>query len=232
MISMNSICKTYRKDGGQVVHAVDNVSLEIGAGEFVAITGPSGSGKSTLLSIIGLLDVPDSGSYSFQGREVSRMTIDELAAIRNMKMGFVFQQFHLLPKTSARENVELPLLYSKRSDINGLSERALEKVGLKDRIEHTPGEMSGGEQQRVAIARALINEPDLLLADEPTGNLDARSGDEVMAILKTLNLQGTTIVLITHDMHVASYANRTITIVEGRMSDSLAKDSVSISERN
>ena len=232
MISTSNLCKSYKKDRGQVVNAADHVSLDIAKGEFVAITGPSGSGKSTLLNIIGLLDIPDSGTYTFQGREVSAMTIDELAHIRNLKMGFVFQQFHLLPRTTAKDNVELPLLYSRRSSIAGLSETALEKVGLKDRMQHTPAELSGGEQQRVAIARALINEPDILLADEPTGNLDARSGVEIMDILRGLNERGTTIVLITHDMHIASFADRVLTMVDGKLPAETMKVTVASSRTN
>lgn len=222
MISIKDLCKSYRlnsaeREKSNTVKAVDNISLQIDNGEFVAIVGPSGSGKSTLMNIIGLIDIPDSGSYKLENKEVSELQIDQLAEIRNKKIGFVFQQFHLLPKTSAKENVELPLIYSHRKNINGLSEKALTMVGLKERMFHAPAELSGGEQQRVAIARALVNEPEIILADEPTGNLDTKSGEEIMNIFKELNSSGKTIILITHDMNIASYAGRILKLVDGKI---------------
>lgn len=221
MIVVNNLCKVYRKENAQPVAAVNNVSLRIERGEFVAFVGPSGSGKSSLMNILGLLDVPDSGSYTFEGKEVSSMSIDELAEIRNKKIGFVFQQFHLLPKVSARENVELPLIYSDKASIDGLAERALAQVGLQDRIEHTSEELSGGQQQRVAIARALVNDPDIILADEPTGNLDSTSGEEIMNIFRHLHAGGKTIILITHDTEKASCAQRLVRIADGAIVDEI-----------
>jgi len=215
-ISLKGVSKTYRK-GVEEVRALVNVSLEVSPGEFVAVVGPSGSGKSTLMNIVGLLDRPDSGSYKLDGRDVEDLDSDELARMRNEKIGFVFQTFHLLPRTTAVENVELPLIYSSRHDISGLGERALEAVGLKDRAMHLPSELSGGQQQRVAIARALVNEPEIILADEPTGNLDSRAGLEVLAIFQELNRQGKTLVLITHDEAVAALAGRVVEIVDGRI---------------
>jgi len=217
MISVSNLYKTYKKENSQPVAAVNNVSLHIKQGEFSAIVGPSGSGKSTLMNILGLLDVPDSGSYLFEGKEISAMKIDELAEIRNKKIGFVFQQFYLLPKISAKENVELPLIYSDKKNIGGLAEKALMQVGLGDRIYHTSAELSGGQQQRVAIARALVNDPDMILADEPTGNLDSKSGAEIMNIFKRLNSEGKTIILITHDMNIASAAQKILKIVDGKL---------------
>jgi putative ABC transport system ATP-binding protein len=218
MIEVKDIYKRYEKEGS-VVHALDGVSLTIEPGEFVAIHGPSGSGKSTLLNVLGLLDQADEGMYRLDGRDVSTFSADELAAYRNLKIGFVFQSFHLLPKTPAIENVELPLIYSDRSDLSGLAMKALDKVGLADRASHGPGELSGGQQQRVAIARALVNEPDLILADEPTGNLDSRSGLAIMAILQELNADGVTVVLITHDAELARMASRRVEIVDGRITN-------------
>ncbi len=218
MIELKDIYKRYEKEGS-VVHALDGVSLTIEPGEFVAIHGPSGSGKSTLLNVLGLLDQADDGMYRLDGRDVSTFSADELAAYRNLKIGFVFQSFHLLPKTPAIENVELPLIYSDRSDLSGLAMKALDKVGLADRASHGPGELSGGQQQRVAIARALVNEPDLILADEPTGNLDSSSGLAIMAILQELNADGVTVVLITHDAELAGMASRRVEIVDGRITN-------------
>ncbi len=215
MIEIDGVHKRYVKDAN-VVHALDGVSLTIDRGEFVAIFGPSGSGKSTLLNMLGLLDHPDEGTYRLDGRDVSTFGPDELAAFRNAKIGFVFQSFHLLPKTPAIENVELPLIYSDRSNLSGLAMKALEKVGLVDRASHVPSELSGGQQQRVAIARALVNEPDLILADEPTGNLDSKSGLEIMEILQDLNAEGVTVVLVTHDAALARMASRRVEIVDGR----------------
>jgi ABC-type lipoprotein export system ATPase subunit len=218
MIDVKNVYKQYQKDDN-VVHALDDVSLRIERGEFVAIVGPSGSGKSTLLNMLGLLDRPDSGAYQFDSSDVYALSADELAALRNQKIGFVFQSFHLLPKTPAIENVELPLIYSDRSDLNGLAMKALDRVGLADRASHDPSELSGGQQQRVAIARALVNEPDLILADEPTGNLDSRSGLAIMATLQGLNADGSTIVLVTHDVGLAQMASRRVKIIDGRITD-------------
>jgi len=215
MIELHDIRKTYTRPTGETVNAVAGVSLAIERGEFVAITGTSGSGKSTLMNILGLLDRPTVGRYTFDGDNVATLGVREQARFRNARVGFVFQAFHLLPRTSALENVELPLLYSDRKSVDGLGRKALEAVGLGDRMQHTPSELSGGQQQRVAIARALVNEPDLLLADEPTGNLDARSADEVMTILGDLNRSGRTIVLVTHDAAMAAHAQRVVRIENG-----------------
>lgn len=214
MIELRNVNKTYRKDADEV-RALSDVSLDVQTGEFVAVVGPSGSGKSTLMNVVGLLDRPDSGEYHLDGKAVDGFSPDELARLRNEKIGFVFQTFHLLPKTTALENVELPLIYSSRSDIEGKGAKALEMVGLKDRIKHLPSELSGGQQQRVAIARALVNDPELILADEPTGNLDSKAGLEIMAIFQELNRLGKTVVLITHDSAVATMAKRVVEIVDG-----------------
>ncbi len=219
MIEIKNLSKTYNKENQQTVKALDDVSLQIGKGEFVAIVGPSGSGKSTLMNILGLIDTPNSGSYRLNNKEVAALGIDELAKIRNKEIGFVFQQFHLLPGTSAKENVELPLIYSDRTNINGLAEKALDLVGLSERMNHSPEVLSGGQQQRVAIARALVNDPEIILADEPTGNLDSQSGRDIMNILQDLNDAGRTIVLITHDMNIAASAGRVFKIVDGKVEE-------------
>ncbi len=219
MIELHHITKTYVRNGSDPIQALDDVSLRIDRGEFVAIVGSSGSGKSTLMSILGILDQPTSGHYFFDERDVSKLDVHAQARFRNKRVGFVFQAFHLLPRTSALENVELPLLYSDRTEIEGLGRKALETVGLADRIHHTPSELSGGQQQRVAIARALVNEPDLLLADEPTGNLDPRSALEVMAVLQDLNARGRTIVVVTHDTAMAEHARRIVRIENGRIAE-------------
>jgi len=217
MVTLKNVSKMYSKNGSPAVRALDDVSLEIEKGSFLAIVGSSGSGKSTLMNIMGLLDRPSSGTYLLDGREVGGLTEDEAARIRNRKIGFVFQAFHLLPRATAKENVELPLVYADGSDGNLPAERVLRAVGLGERMTHYPREMSGGEQQRVAIARALINDPEIILADEPTGNLDSRAGKEVMKIFKELHESGRTIVLITHDREIAGYAQRVIRIADGRM---------------
>src|SRR5690349_7229869 len=219
MIELHGMAKWFPSptDEGTVVTALRSVSLRIDRGEFVAIVGPSGSGKSTLLSILGLLDLPSDGHYIFDGVDVSRFSVVEQARFRNAKIGFVFQSFHLLARTTALENVELPLLYSDRGSFEGLGRRALEAVGLSDRIGHTPSQLSGGQQQRVAIARALVNEPDLILADEPTGNLDPQSAAEVMNVFRSLNASGRTIVIVTHDPAIARHARRTITLERGHV---------------
>jgi ABC-type lipoprotein export system ATPase subunit len=194
-----------------------DVNFRIDRGEFIAIVGTSGSGKSTMMNILGLLDKPSVGTYLLDGLDVSGLGVNDQARVRNKKVGFVFQTFHLLPRTSALENVELPLLYSDRASIKGLGRQALEAVKLADRIHHRPSELSGGQQQRVAIARALVNEPDLLLADEPTGNLDSRSAMEIMVIFQALNRAGRTIVLVTHDREIAMHCNRIARIEAGRI---------------
>ncbi len=217
MIELEGVSKTYERSANEKVSALIDVSLRIQRGEFVAIVGASGSGKSTLMNIIGLLDLPTEGRYRLDGQDVTKLDANQQAQWRNKKIGFVFQAFHLLPRTSALENVELPLIYSDRKSIGGLGRKALDAVGLTDRIKHRPSELSGGQQQRVAIARALVNEPDMLLADEPTGNLDRRSALEVIAIFQALNRGGRTIVLVTHDHEVAKYSNRIVTLERGRM---------------
>lgn len=217
MIQLIDIEKTYFTSADAEVRALVEINLSIDAGEFVAIEGASGSGKSTLMNIMGLLDRPTAGSYLFDEREVSRFSIDELAKIRNGRIGFVFQSFHLLPRTSALENVELPLIYSDRSEFRSLAENALSTVGLEDRMSHYSSELSGGQQQRVAIARALVNDPDIIFADEPTGNLDSRAGMEIIEIFQRLNRDGKTIVLVTHDANLAHHAKRIVRISDGRI---------------
>ena len=217
MIALRGIGKTYTRVTGETVRALDDVGLSIDRGEFVAIVGASGSGKSTLMNVLGLLDEATEGCYLFDGQDVSSLGVAGQARFRNKRVGFVFQAFHLLARTSALENVELPLVYSDRASIDGLGARALEAVGLADRMQHTPGELSGGEQQRVAIARALVNEPDLLLADEPTGNLDGQAAAEIMSILQALHRSGRTIVLVTHDPTMAAYARRIVRLERGRI---------------
>jgi putative ABC transport system ATP-binding protein len=216
MIDLSHITKTYRM--GEVdISVLTDVSLSVKQGELIAIMGPSGSGKSTLMNIIGCLDRPTSGVYRFETREISTLSDDELASVRNVKIGFVFQTFNLLPRFSARKNVEVPLIYSG-VPASVRRERAiplLEKVGLAERMDHKPTELSGGQQQRVAIARALVNNPPLLLADEPTGNLDSHSGEEILNILTGLNKQGVTIVIVTHDPGVAARCKRIINLKDG-----------------
>ena len=218
MIRLENIRKTY-KMGDIQVHALDGISMGISRGEALAIVGPSGSGKSTLMNIIGCLDTPTSGTYILNDRAVSRLSGNELAEVRNTQIGFVFQSYNLLPRQTALENVELPLIY------RGLPGRvrreyalaALEKVGLTDRMRHRPTELSGGQQQRVAIARALVGDSPVILADEPTGNLDSTSGRDVMNVLLKLHSQGKTLILITHDSHVAKLAERQVRIIDGRL---------------
>ena len=214
MIQTNNLSKTYRL-GKVSVHAMIDVSICIQGGEFVAVMGPSGSGKSTLMNLLGCLDQPSSGSYHLESFDIKNLNQNQLAEVRNKRIGFVFQNFNLLPRASALENVELPLLYGRVKNSQILALKALERVGLAKRSKHRPNELSGGERQRVAIARAIVNKPAIVLADEPTGNLDTSTGNEIMSIFSSLNSEGTTIILVTHERAIASFARRTIEMKDG-----------------
>jgi putative ABC transport system ATP-binding protein len=216
VIELQNVTKVYTM-GEIEVHALRGVSLQIGEAEFVSIMGPSGSGKSTLMNVLGCLDSPTQGSYYLQGQDVSRLRDSQLAHIRNKEIGFVFQQFNLLPRTSAMRQVELPLMYSGvgSRERHERARAALEEVGLDDRLRHRPDELSGGQQQRVAIARALVTQPSIIMADEPTGNLDTKSGNELLGIFQKLNEQGITIIFVTHDPDIAVYSRRVIHIRDG-----------------
>lgn len=218
LIETNALRKDYAL-GDTVVHALAGVSVSIDAGEFVAVMGPSGSGKSTFMNMIGCLDRPSSGGYRLAGEDVAGMSADQLAAVRNRRIGFVFQQFNLLPRTSALENVELPLIYAgvRAAERHRRAADKLAQVGLGSRADHHPAQLSGGQQQRVAIARALVNDPSLILADEPTGALDSRTSLEIMVLMQQLNAHGMTIVLVTHENDVAAFAGRLITFRDGRV---------------
>jgi len=218
VIELKDIMKTYQM-GDSIVHALDHVNLEIGVGEFTSIMGPSGSGKSTLMNVIGCLDRPTSGQYFLDGKEIGGYDDDELARTRNQKIGFVFQNFNLLPRLSALVNVALPLVYAGVPEVERLkrARETLAAVGLGDRVEHRPNEMSGGQRQRVAIARALINQPAIIMADEPTGNLDSKSSYEIMDIFRELNDAGKTIVMVTHEPDIAERTKRIIHMVDGKI---------------
>jgi putative ABC transport system ATP-binding protein len=217
VIAISDMTKVYTM-GEHEVRALDGVSLEIHEGDFVSVMGPSGSGKSTLMNMLGALDQPTGGTYLLDGTDVSHMSDDELADTRNQKIGFVFQNFNLLSRTPALQQVELPLIYSGKGERRQRAEAALEQVGLGDRIHHKPSELSGGQQQRVAIARALVNEPAIILADEPTGNLDSKSGTEVMQLFQKLNSeQGITVIFVTHDPWIARHTRRVITLADGKI---------------
>ena len=220
LIEISHVSKVYGR-GDVAVHAVEDVSLRIDVGEFVAVMGASGSGKSTLMNILGCLDVPSSGRYRFAGEEVAAMTEAQLAQVRNRRIGFVFQQFQLLAELPAWRNVELPLLYRSATDRRRTAMAALQSVGLGDRVDHRPTQLSGGQQQRVAIARALVTDPDLILADEPTGNLDSASSREILDILVKLHGAGRTVVLITHDANVATVASRQLQMRDGHVHEAV-----------
>ena len=224
LISLKNICRSYR-NGEQELHVLKNINLEISEGEFVAIMGPSGSGKSTLMNTIGMLDTPTSGEYYLEGQEVARLGEKQLAQVRNQQIGFVFQQFFLLSKMDAVQNVELPLIYAgvPVAQRRKLAEEYLSKVELTDRIHHLPSELSGGQKQRVAIARALVNDPSIILADEPTGALDTKTGSQIMELLVELNEEGKTIIMVTHEPEIAAYAKRQIVIRDGVISSDSAR---------
>jgi putative ABC transport system ATP-binding protein len=224
LIDARQLTKVYTM-GDQTVHALHGVSLQIEEGDFVAIMGASGSGKSTLMNIMGCLDLPTAGEYFLAGEAVQGMHSDQLASIRNRRIGFVFQQFNLLPRTSALENVELPMVYSgvKAAERRAKASAALHKVGLGQRMGHTPAELSGGQQQRVAIARALVNNPQLILADEPTGALDSQTSEDIMRLLSDLNAQGMTVVLVTHESDIANWARRRIVFKDGHIIEDAAR---------
>ena len=222
LISLKSIYKIYNV-GGEEVRALDGIDLDINENEYLAIMGPSGSGKSTLMNMVGCLDTPTSGIYEFESEMVQVMDDSQLASIRNRKIGFVFQTFNLLPKATAQHNVEIPLVYAnirKRQRVE-MASKALESVGLSDRSHHRPNELSGGQRQRVAIARALVNNPSIILADEPTGNLDSKSGHEIMNILDDLHQKGNTIILVTHEDDIAQRAHRVIRLLDGEITEDL-----------
>lgn len=218
MIALQNVTKTYQM-GDSIVHALDGVTLSIERGEFVAITGPSGSGKSTLMNILGCLDRPTDGSYRLDGDEVATLNDDQLAVTRNRKIGFVFQNFNLLPRISAIKNIALPLVYAGTNDAERMHQALvmLEKVGIAERKNHRPNELSGGQRQRVAIARALVTDPAILIADEPTGNLDTKSSNEIMVVFCGLHRQGRTIIMVTHEEDIAAYAQRVIHVRDGKI---------------
>ena len=225
LIELRRVRKTYEM-GTEVVRALDGLDLDIAAGEYLAIMGASGSGKSTLMNLLGCLDTPTSGSYHLAGSAVEAMDDEELAGIRNREIGFVFQSFNLLPRTSALHNVELPLIYAgrRRAERRELARSALERVGLADRAHHQPNELSGGQRQRVAVARALVNQPSLLLADEPTGNLDSTTSGEIMTLFDELHAAGNTVVLVTHEPDIAEHAARRIVLKDGALLSDSAKE--------
>lgn len=225
LIELHDVHKAFQV-GGEIVRALDGVSLEIREGELLAITGPSGSGKSTLMNILGLLDVPSSGQYRLNGKLIRDLKDDELAAQRNRNIGFVFQAFHLLPRITTLRNVEMPLVYSaayglrrSRTEMRALAVEALTRVGLQDRMNHRPNELSGGQRQRAAIARALVNKPKILLADEPTGNLDSQTGREIIELFERLNQEGVTVIVVTHETGLARKLRRIIRVLDGKIAE-------------
>ncbi len=219
LIQVTDLYKIYQM-GNSEVRALDGVTVSIEQNEYLSIMGPSGSGKSTLMNLLGCLDTPTSGDFLMDGINVASMSDDELAHIRNKKIGFVFQTFNLLPKSTSLRNVELPLIYNgeiKAKERKGMAIKALERVNLGDRVDHKPNELSGGQRQRVAVARALVNNPAIILADEPTGNLDSKTGEEIMSLFDELHRQGNTIILVTHEEHIAEHANRVVRLLDGKI---------------
>ncbi len=231
LIDTENLWKTYRM-GTEELHALQGVTLQVARGEYLAIMGPSGSGKSTLMNLIGCLDTPSQGSYLLNGRQVAKMNDDELANIRNREIGFVFQTFNLLPRATALHNVELPLIYNGTDSKTRteMAKRALEMVDLGDRMMHRPNELSGGQRQRVAVARALVNKPSIILADEPTGNLDSKTGEEIMGLFARLHIEGNTIILVTHEPDIAKHANRVIHILDGKIEREVITSSETIDQ--
>ena len=222
MIEIKNLSKTYLL-GKIPVHAIRDISVRINPGEFVAIMGPSGSGKSTLLNLLGCLDLPSSGTYFLEDFNIKSLKPNKLAEVRNKRIGFVFQNFNLLPRASALENVELPLIYGRIKNSRKIALEALKSVGLSDRSKHRPNELSGGERQRVAIARAIVNKPAIVLADEPTGNLDTKTGKDIMDIFSRLNDEGTTIIIVTHERDIAGLTNRTIKMLDGNIDQDISR---------
>jgi len=231
LIVTENLWKTY-KMGAEELHALQGVDLDVERGEYLAIMGPSGSGKSTLMNLIGCLDTPSQGSYLLNGKQVAKMNDDELANIRNREIGFVFQTFNLLPRATALHNVELPLIYNGTDSKTRVekAKHALELVDLGDRMMHKPNELSGGQRQRVAVARALVNEPSIILADEPTGNLDSKTGDEIMGLFARLHIEGNTIIVVTHEPDIAKHANRVIYIRDGKIEKEVITSSETIDQ--
>lgn len=227
LISLSNITKTFHL-GAQTVHALDGVDLSIKKNEYVALMGPSGSGKSTLMNILGCLDVPSTGTYILNGKDVSKMSEDELADVRNQEIGFVFQTFNLLPRTTALSNVALPLVYAgiKKKDRNKRAEETLNMVGLGDRMDHHPNQLSGGQRQRVAVARALINNPSIILADEPTGNLDSKTSADIMRLFSDIHKRGNTVILVTHEEDIAQFAHRIIRLRDGKIESDTINENI------
>ncbi len=224
LIELRGVRKTYQM-GQETIHALDGIDLDIENGEYLAIMGASGSGKSTMMNVVGCLDPPTEGTYVLDGESVDQLSDEELAGIRNRKIGFVFQTFNLLARTDALRNVELPLIYAgrKRSERRAAARRALEQVGLGDRVDHRPSELSGGQRQRVALARALVNNPSILLADEPTGNLDSATSEEIMELFSSLHQQGNTVILVTHEHDIAAHCHRIISLKDGKVLSDVRK---------
>jgi putative ABC transport system ATP-binding protein len=231
VIKIRNIVRNFRM-GTEVIKVLKSISLDINRNEYVALMGPSGSGKSTLMNLLGCLDTPTSGSYELNGKDVSKMSDNELAEVRNHEIGFIFQTFNLLPRSTALDNVILPLIYAgkRKEEREQMAKKALDQVGLSDRITHKPNELSGGQRQRVAIARALVNSPSILLADEPTGNLDSKTSVEIMGLLQEIHKKGNTIIIVTHEEDIAQYAHRIIRLRDGEIESDEKNENISVAE--